>query len=203
MTGQRRQRVPKWLAAIAGGIILFGFGLAILHLNPYWRAEPNLPGVVDHHVYLWNGVGHFVSAAGLLCLSATVAYRLVLALSRRFTITWLYWTTVAFVLCCVAAWLATNGVSANYNASFHWDSREGVTAFKVVLPPQKQPNPIWQEIVRWQIEAELNGYFRGGRTLERTDGEVLVTVVRIIPIAIPTALGSDGEVLHNTERKHP
>ena len=202
MAPNGRQRVPKWLAAIGGGIILFAFGLAILHLNLYWRPELGLPGVIDHRVHLWNAIGHFVSALGLLLIFATAASTATLALSRRFATKWLYWTAVVFVICCVTAWLATNGV-LHYNASFHWDSSAGVTAFKVVLPPQEWPNPLWQEIVRWQIEPELNGCLSGGSTLEHADGEVAVTVLKIIPIATPTALGSDGEVLHNVERRKP
>jgi hypothetical protein len=202
MTRNGRQRILKWLAAIGGGIMLFAFGLAILHFNPYWRSEPDLPGVIDHRVYPWNGTGHFVSALGLLSIFATAAYTVTLALSRQFITKWLYWSAVALVICCVTAWLAMNGV-LHYNASFHWDSSAGVTAFKVVLPPEEWPNPLWQQIVRWQIEPELNGYLGGGRTLERTDGEVEVTVLKIIPIATPTALGSDGEVLHNVERRKP
>ena len=202
MAQNGRQRVPKLLAAAGGGIILFVFGLAILHLNPYWRPERDLPGFIDHRVHLWNLIGHFVSALGLLCVFATAVYTVMLVLSRQFTTKWPYWAAAAFVICCVTAWLATNGV-LHYNASFHWDSGAGVTAFRVVLPPQEWPNPLWQEIVRWQIEPELNGYLSGGRTLERTDGEVAVTVLKIIPIATPAALGSDGEVLHNVERRKP
>jgi len=202
MTHDGRQRVPKWLAAIAGGIVLFVSGVAILHLNPFWRSEPDLPGVIDHHVHLWNALGHFVSALGILCIFATAAYTVTLALSRQFTTKWLYWGAVALVVFSVTAWFATNGVR-HYNASFHWDSRAGVTAFKVVVPPQEWPNPVWQKIVRWQIEPELNGYLSGGHMLERTDGEVDVMVLKVIPIAVPTALGSDGDVLHNMERRKP
>ncbi len=82
MAHDGRQPVPKWLAAIAGGIVLFISGVVILHLNPYWRSESDLPGVIDHHVHLWNALGHFVSGLGLLCIFATAAYSGALALSR-------------------------------------------------------------------------------------------------------------------------
>jgi hypothetical protein len=204
MTGHGRQHVPKWLVAIAGGMILFASGLATLYLNPYWRSELSQPGVIDHRVHLWNGIGHFLSALGLLCIIVAVACTFMLVLAHQFTGEWLYWVVMPFAICCVTAWLVMHG-AVDYTASFHWDSSGGVTAFKVVLPPQEWPNPLWEEIVRWQIEPELSGYLRGGggSNLERTDGEVAVTVLKTIPIAIPTALGSDGEVLHNVERRKP
>ena len=56
-------------------------------------------------------------------------------------------------------------------------------------------------LVRWQIEPDLNGYLRGGQNLQRTDGDSEVTVLKLVPIAVPTALGSDGETLRNTQFK--
>lgn len=202
MTRDGRQRVPKWLVVIAGGIVLFISGVGILHLNPFWRSEPEMSGVIDHHVYLWNALGHLVSALGLLCVVATAAYKVTLLLSHQFTTKWLYWAAIAFICVGLTAWLVVNGVG-HYNATFHWESSKGVTWFRVVLPPHEWPNPVWEQIVRWQIEPELDGYLTGGGNLNRTDGEVEVTVMRIVPIAIPTALGSDGEVLRNMERINP
>ncbi|MFZ1917715.1 MAG: hypothetical protein WAU58_09095 [Terriglobales bacterium] len=195
--------IRAWMFVAATGALLFAAGLTILHLNPYWRIEPN-SAVIDHRAGQWMAVGHMVAALGLLCLVGSPAIAVVLLLARRFKRKWLYWSAaVALPTCMVVLWLAGSGTSADYNAVFHWDSAAGVTAFRVTMSPPAFDNPLWQRIMRWQVEPDLDGYLSGAGWLQRTDGDVVVTVVRFVPIAFPTALGSDGEVLHNTQTKRP
>lgn len=196
--------IPTWLFVIATGALLFAAGLTILHLNPYWRIEPNSGGLIDRRVGPWMGIGHVVAALGLLCAVGSPAIAMILLLARRFKRKSLYWTAAAALpTCIVVLWLAAPGASAQYNAVFHWDSAAGVTVFRITMPPPVLDNALWQRIVRWQVEPDLDGYLSGVGWLERTDGDVTVTVVRFVPIAIPTALGSDGEVLRNTQTKRP
>lgn len=112
------------------------------------------------------------------------------------------------VVCVLALWLSLTGISARYIARFHWESKGGVTEFTVAVEQnaisgtrQEAANLLWQTIVRWQIEPDLDGYLGTGQKLLRTDGDTTVTVVKVVPIAVPAALGSDGETLRSTEFK--
>ncbi len=202
-TNGDHKRVPKWLIAAIVGVLLFATGLLILHLNPYWQQDPDLrSGFFDRRVYRWNAAGHLVSALGLLCVFVSVAVAALLRLSRQFRTKWRYWAAVTLSVCGVGAWLALTGAWVEYNASYHWDSGRRITAFEI---QEFRRNPLWQRIVRCQIESELNGYlragstFESGRALESTDGDVSVLVLKIGPIAVPYGLGSGGDTLHNTK----
>ncbi len=58
---------------------------------------------------------------------------------------------------------------------------------------------LWQTIVRWQLEPELDGYLGSGQNPQSTDCDSSVTALKVVPIAVPTALGSDGETLRKTQ----
>lgn len=190
-----KQHASRWLVQLVLGAVLFALGLTILRWNPYWRLEPNTSGFIDHHVYRWNGIGHLVAALGLSWIIASAVYVLLRQLFRPRL-------AVALILIASTEWLTLTGVSEQYVASFHWDERAGITNFRVTSHGQGRLNPLWWEIIRWQIEPELDGYMRGGNTLERADGEVDVTVVNIVPIATTAILG-DGYALRNVERRRP
>ena len=59
-------RTKKSAATAVAGLFVFGAGLAVLRLNPFWRHEPARGGALDHHVYAWAAVGHLICAVGLL-----------------------------------------------------------------------------------------------------------------------------------------
>lgn len=196
----KHRRLPKGLVAIVFGVFVYAAGVLILYLNPYWHFASNTDFVIDRRAYWWSGIGHLVSGAGLLCIVAGALVALCVVLGHGITSRWLYCSVLGLSVSILAGWLVMSGLSEEYDASFHWESGIGVTAFTVIRP-HNRANPLWQRIVRSQIEPDLNGYLRIGGTLERTDGDVSVTVTRIVPIATPTALGSDGEALRNVKRK--
>jgi len=200
MADARLLQIPKPLFAFIGGVVLFGAGLAVLHLNPYWRVEPGSGGYLDHHVYLWNGVGHLINAVGILLVFATAAITLITRASIYFTTKWLYWGGVVVIVGLVALWLLFTGISARYIARFHWESGVGITHLVVVNKDKVTSGmSLWQAIVRWQIEPELDGYLGSGQNLQSTDCDSSVTVLKVVPIAVPTALGSGGETLRKTQ----
>lgn len=202
MADARHLRILKPLFAFIGGVVLFGIGLAVLHLNPYWRVEPGSGGYLDHHVYLWNGVGHLINAVGILLVFATAATTFITRASSYFTTKWLYWGGVVVVVGIAALWLVLTGISARYIARFHWESGIGITHLVVVSEDNVATGmSLWQTIVRWQIEPELDGYLGSGQNLQSTDCDSSVTVLKVVPIAVPTALGSDGETLRKTQFK--
>jgi hypothetical protein len=208
---QGSQTIPRMgrLFFVAGaGLILFAIGVILLHLNPYWRNDPDLPMVIDKRVHLWSGVGHLVCAVGIVGGLGGAAFILLSAVAPRHRARWSYWAFVVLCGSAFSAWLAVCGTYVQYNATFHWDSVHGITSFGVDMEEGRHfweswrdtsPNPLWQAMVRWQVEPDLDGYLRIGKRLRRTDGDISINVVRIIPIAVPTALGSDGEILHNVE----
>ncbi len=149
MADATHRHIPKSLFAFVSGVILFGIGLTVLHLNPYWRVEPGSGGYLDHHVYLWWGVGHLITALGLLCGCLAVVITIVSLGSRYFTSKWLYWGGVATVVGILVFRIAEMGISAGYEARFHWESAAGVTAFAVMTGTREpQANWLWQTIVR-------------------------------------------------------
>src|SRR5512135_2251500 len=89
---------------VALGVLLFGLGLLILRLNPYWRSEPGMPGDLDHRVYAWNALGHVVCFLGMVLFFGGVVF----CLSHLFRTRWLYWLGTAAV---IVAWLFAFGIS--------------------------------------------------------------------------------------------
>jgi len=196
--------IPVWPALVLAGFSLFPAGLTLLHLNPCWRAKPGSEeGAVDNLAYIWSGLSHLVAGLGLAFCIGGIATAGVLFLSKRFTSKRLFCGGAVLASCEVIAWLALGGMSVEHWATFRWDSESGVTAFQVTDSQQKSHSPLWLELVRWQVEPDLNGYMGSGGNLASADGGASIKVVRIVPIAMPIALGSDGEVLRNTKRKHP
>lgn len=172
--------------AVLSGVACFASGLLILRFNPYWKLEPGDTGALHHRVYAWNGVGHLLCAIGLISLAAIVLF----CLSRAFRTKWPYWVSVG---CGMVLFTATLGSFADeYQAKFVWDREAGLTKFRVQDRDGGSQNDLWQSFVRWQVQDELNGYLKTSDLLQ-ADGSVSVTVLRIIPVAVPTALGSGGQ----------
>jgi hypothetical protein len=175
----------RFFIALIVSAICFALGLTILHLNPYWRSEPEEPGTLHHKVYAWNAFGHLLCALGMSSLLTEIASWL----SRAFKAKWLYWSGIA---CCMTLWIAKGGFAEDYQAQFAWDKSTGLIEFRVQPQHGQTENALWQTIVRLQVQHELNGYL-GASDLWRAEGKTSVTVLRIVPIAVPTALGSGGE----------
>lgn len=197
-----RRAIRNSVLVLSAGVALFGAGLIVLHLNPYWRLEAHSTGAFDHRALLCSGIGHLITGIGLLC-STGGAIAATMLLARLLRPKKLYWDFVTLAMCLSLVWLLVNGLSAEYRASFHWRSGAGSTVFKITTSDRTFPNPLWQTVVGWQIEPDLNGYCSLGGTLESTDGAVTITVVRIFPIVTKVELGADGESLSNIQRKHP
>jgi hypothetical protein len=176
------------LVTLIAAVALFAMGVIVLRLNPYWRSEPGASGILDHHVYVWNGVGHLLCASGLVCLPAA----LILLVYSVFK-TELLFVGVAMGL---AACFLVPSLKAQYLAKFSWSRDSGLTSFQI----QPRDNVIWRTVVLLQVKSELTGYLETSE-LTRADGAMDVSVVRVLPVAWPTALGSDGERFTNTEWK--
>jgi hypothetical protein len=173
-------RSKGWFVVSLAGLFLFETGLLILHWNSYWRTEPGYSGVLDHRASTWSGIAHLVSAIGLLFVFGSVVF----LLSRVFSAKWLYWTGV---VAAIGLWCGTQGVAQMYAARYRWNAKAGITEFAISNPTlsQQPENVLWQRVVRWQVESDLNGRLRASG-LRRTHGWVSIKVVRIVPIALPT-----------------
>lgn len=133
-----------------------------------------MPGFFDHHVYLWNGIGHLISAAGLLSVFVGV-----LGLgSLAFQWKTMYWTIMTSA---VIFWVAAFGIAQHQ--AIRYGPQSDITDFTF----SASDNRVSRAIIRWQIEPEMRGWWRGS-PLKRSHGWISVTVVRIVPIAIPGLL---------------
>ena len=174
-----RLRWKDCAIAFFAGLFLFEAGLLILHRNPYWQISPK-GSVFPHRVYAWNGIGHVISAIGLIFVLGSALY----LLSRLFSGKWLYWTGV---IAAIVLWCGMLGITHTYAAHYRWNATTGITEFAIsntVASPERE-NAIWQAIVRWQVEPELNGWLRAS-SLKRTHGWLSIKVVRIAPLALPS-----------------
>lgn len=174
----------KALISVASSIACFGLGILVLRLNPYWRIEPGEPGTLHHRVYAWNGVGHLLCGIGLFSLAVIILF----CISCAFRTKWPYWVLVG---CGIVVCTATLGSFAQaYQTEFVWDREAGLSRFRI----QDCGNQtyLWQALVRWQVQDELRGYLKASDLIQ-ADGRVSITVLRIIPVAVPTALGSGGQ----------
>jgi ankyrin repeat protein len=86
-------------------------------------------------------------------------------------------------------------LTRQFEAYFEWDSGGGFTTFKLEGPGnQIMGSGVWQNAVIAQIKPRLDAYLRQPGW-KRINGHVRITVTKFVPVAYPTALGSDGEVL--------
>ncbi len=181
-------RTKKSAATAVAGLFVFRAGLAVLRFNPFWRHEPARGGALDHHVYAWVAVGHLICAVGLLSAFGALIY----LVSTLFTTKWLYAPTVVFA---AAVLITSLGVSRTYSLRWVWEANAGVTEITVFEMESQPANWIWQTIVRWQIEPDLNGWLSVpgsiANAMKRSHGYLEIRVMRIVPVVGPTTLDCD------------
>lgn len=195
--------IPNSVVVFAAGVAVFAVGLTVLHLNPYWRLEPNSTGAIDHRALLCSGIGHLIVGVGLLCVIGGATVAIVQRLGSVLRPKKVYWSIVILAAFLTLAWLLTSGFLEYYRASFHWESATGTTVLNITSSDHDFSNPLWQRIVGWQIEPDIDGYCRIGAMLDSTDGAVTITVIRIVPGVMSVQLGGGGESLRNIRRKNP
>ena len=84
-------------------------------------------------------------------------------------------------------------VSCTFPARFEWDSTHGVKTFRPEDSAlgDRVGGGTWRYLVAAQIRPRLDTYLRRGK-IQRASGYALVSVARVIPIAVPDSWGSDG-----------
>jgi len=200
-----RQR-HRWVidAAVEGGLVLSLAGLISLALNPFWRL--NASGFLDQRVFWWNGVGQVLTGAGFLILSLGIVGLGAALLSRCFPSrpSWPY-LLAALIIFGVVVWVGLGGFTCDFIARFEWSSTDGFSVFRLdtseVTATSAIPsgNSIWRLLVGVQVQPLLRGYFRL-LDWQRVRGRVGVTVVRVVPIAWPIALGREGETVEDPDQ---
>jgi hypothetical protein len=199
----RHIRFTTWaITSLEAGAFLFAAGLVALHTNPFWHFDE--AGFLDWRVHWWNGGGEILVAAGLVIeVLAVIASGAVLI--SRFT----KYSPWPYLAACVLAfgifvWIGTEGFVSSQTGHFEWNAAEGFTAFG--LQPSSQNDPdvqssldrFWQSIVQIQIQPQLRGYFKVN-DWQKMNGDLGITVVRVIPIAWPIGLASGGETLEDPD----
>jgi Ankyrin repeats (3 copies) len=201
LTRQRHQ----WVNVIVElGFVLSLAGLILLTLNPFWRL--NASGFLDQRVFWWNGAGQVLTGAGFLTLSLGIVGLGAGLLSRCFPGRpfWPY-LFAALIVFGVVVWAGLDGFTRDFIARFEWSSADGFSVFRLDTSEATIPNALpsgnwlWRALVGIQVQPLLRGYFRL-LEWERVQGHVGVTVVRVVPIAWPVALGREGETVEDPDQ---
>jgi len=103
----------------------------------------------------------------------------------------------------ILAWAVVLGLAHHYapgevltrifRARFEWDSIHGVKAFRLEdrALGERVGGRAWRYVVALQIKPALDFYLRRSE-FQRATGWALVSVARVIPLAIPESWGSEG-----------
>jgi Ankyrin repeats (3 copies) len=199
-----RLRHPWILEVVEVGLAFSVAGLVFLALNPFWRL--NASGFLDPRVYWWNGTGQVLTGVGFLTLSLGVVGMLAALLSRCLPgrPSWPY-LLAALVIFGVVGWVGLGGFTRKFEARFEWSSADGFSVFGLESSEATASSRLssgdllWRALVGIQVQPLLRGYFRI-LDWQRVKGNVGVTVVRVIPIAWPIALGREGETVEDPDQ---
>lgn len=190
------------ISAVEGGIVLSVVGMLLLTTNPFWHLDAS--GNLDRRVSWWNGIGQVLIAGGLVILVVGLAGLVAALTSRCFRSrpSWPYALALIAVIA-VAAYVNVDGFTRDYDAHFEWDSGNGFRVFQLQRTdgtPSSLPRSfVWRSLVGFQVQPLLQGYFRV-IDWQRVNGHVPVTVARVLPVAWPVDLGSEGETLEDPDQ---
>jgi hypothetical protein len=194
----------NWIVTgLEGGLALLVLGLLLLYLNPFWHLDAT--GFLDRRVYWWNYTGQAVAALGLLMLSLALVGSVAALVSRFFHTrpSWPYFVA-ALAVCGIVTWVGLDGFTRDFQAGFEWNAADGFNTFQLqgseanAAPRLAAANLLWRTIIGLQVQPQLRGYFRV-IDWQRANGHIGVSVVRIVPIAWPIGLGSEGELLEDPD----
>lgn len=195
---KHNRRMAWALTGLEAGAVLFVVGLLVLYFNPFWHFDEG--GFLDWSVHWWNASGEVLVAAGLFTEALAALGTGAALVSRLFGRRGWPYVVAALVPFCAVIWISPAGFTRNLDAHFEWSLAEGFTGFRV--QPWNDASgvgrsagySVWESIVAIQIQPLLRNYFKLN-DWQKMNGDVGVTVVRIIPAAWPIALGSGGETL--------
>ena len=199
----RHIRRTSWaVTALQVGVVLFGGGLTLLYLNPFWRFDES--GFLDGRVYWWNSAGEILAAAGLLIEALALVASAALIVSRfARRRSWPY-VVAALLVCCALVWVSPSGFVRDLDAHFEWNTADGFSAFR--LQDWDAAAGTWRAVensaLSWMIQLQLQPQLRGYFKLNdwpKMNGDINLKVARMIPIAWPVALGSGGETLEDPD----
>jgi hypothetical protein len=198
-----RPRTNWGVPALEAGFLLSVVGLIFLYLNPFWRL--NATGFLDPRVHWWNFVGQAMTGVGLLTLGLALVTLVAAGVSHSFASrpSWPYLVAVLAVAG-VITWVGVDGFTRDFDARFEWDSANGFKTFQLessdpaAAPSLPAANLAWRSLIGIQVQPLLQGYFHV-IDWQRVNGHIGVTVARVIPIAWPIGLGSEGEALEDPD----
>jgi hypothetical protein len=199
------------IIGLEGGFVLAVAGVILLYLNPFWHL--NEAGFLDPRVHWWNLTGEererrvreVLTAVGLLVLSLSLIGSIAALISHFLPSrpSWPY-ALAYLAVAAVITLVGLNGFTRDFDARFEWDSANGFNVFHLqssdpnAAPSLPAANLVWRFMIGIQVQPQLQGYFRVV-DWQRVNGHIGVTVVRIIPIAWPVALGQEGETLEDPD----
>jgi ankyrin repeat protein len=197
-------RRTSWaITGLETGFVLFGGGLTLLYLNPFWHFDEG--GFLDWRVHWWNVAAEVMTSAGLLISALALVGLMAVIVSRLAGRgSWPY--VLAFLLVCGAVvWIIPAGLIRDLDAHFEWNAADGFTVFR--LQAWDESAATWRpvggstlrSIVEIQLQPLLRGYFKLN-DWQKMNGDFSIKVARIVPMAWPIALGSGGETLEDPDQ---
>jgi|SRR5580704_11004844 hypothetical protein len=201
-TATHNRRTTWAITGLEAGAVLFIAGLVLLYLNPFWHFDEG--GFLDWRVHWWNGAGEVLIAAGLITEALAVLGTVAVIVSQCFGRRGWPYMVAAFLAFCAVVWVSPAGFTRNLDAHFEWNSADGFTGFKLQVWDEaagawrQTGSLVWRSIVEIQIQPLLRNYFKLN-DWQKMNGDVGITVARIIPAAWPIALGGGGETLEDPD----
>jgi hypothetical protein len=110
----------------------------------------------------------------------------------------------ALLVSCTVVWISPAGFTRNLDAHFEWNLADGFNVFRLQVWDdaagvwRPAGSPVWQSTVAIQIQPLLRGYFKLN-DWQKMNGDIGISVARILPIAWPVDLGSGGETFEDPD----
>jgi hypothetical protein len=202
-TARHLQRASWAVTGLETGVVLFGGGITLLHLNPFWHLDES--GVLDWRVHWWNAGAELLAALGLLTLCFALLWSLAVIVSRIDNRKpWPYRIAFVSVLAAVV-WVVPSGLVRDMDAHFEWDTADGFNVFRLQTwdSVSRTFTPVDSSFLKWLVEIQLQPILRGYFRLNdwpKMNGEVSLKVARIVPVAWPVGLGSGGESFEDPDQ---
>ena len=204
---KRHVRQATWaINGFQAGAVMFGGGLTLLYLNPFWHLDES--GFLDWRVHWWNVTAEVLLGVGLLIAVLALVAGVATLCSHLAGRTWPYAAGLLLIVSAVV-WIAPDGFVRNLQAHFEWNSADGFSTFRLGEPGESAETwdsggkpPYGGSTVQWfvaiQVEPLLRGYFKFN-DWQKMNGNIDLRLARILPVVLPVAVAGEALTLEDPD----